>query len=120
MNYRWVLLEDASSLWHAVEERAQKSQITPKAIIESNSVVFVRTMVSKTDCIGVLPSHSAQLSAEAGDLVSDPDRKAHRAWRAAATVATHGSRPFCREQSDRGGASAAAQHHDRLPRTRAS
>ena len=55
MNYQWVLLQDASSLWHAIEERAQKAN-HPKAIIESNSVVFVRTMVSKTDCIGVLPA----------------------------------------------------------------
>jgi DNA-binding transcriptional LysR family regulator len=75
MNYQWVLLQDASSLWHAIEERAQKSQITPKAVIESNSVVFVRTMVSKTDCIGVLPSHSAQLSAQAGDLVPIPTER---------------------------------------------
>ena len=71
-NYRWVLLEDANQLRHTVEEMAADKQITPKAAIESNSVVFVRTMVSKTDYIGVLPSYAAKLGAEAGDLVFVP------------------------------------------------
>ncbi|MBI3707414.1 MAG: hypothetical protein HY246_07020 [Proteobacteria bacterium] len=51
---------------------AEAKRITPKAPIESNSVVFVRTTVRQTDYIGVLPSHAAELGTEAGDLVCVP------------------------------------------------
>lgn len=72
MSYRWVMLQDASTLWHAVEELAAGQQIKLNAIIESNSVVFVRALASRTDTIGILPSHAAQLSTASGDLVSLP------------------------------------------------
>jgi DNA-binding transcriptional LysR family regulator len=72
--YQWVLLQDASSLWNSIEERAERTGLKPKADIESNSVMFVRRMASTTDCIGVLPSHAAELSVGAGDLVCVPNK----------------------------------------------
>jgi DNA-binding transcriptional LysR family regulator len=79
-SFRWVLLQDADTLWEAIEALARQAGLTPKSPIESNSVVFVRSMVSRSDCIGILPSHAAELSAEVRDLVSIPlDRLAeHR------------------------------------------
>lgn len=70
--YRWVMLQDASNLWHSVAERAKNQGIAMKAPIESNSVVFVRTLTSRTDAIGILPSHAAELGGEAGELASIP------------------------------------------------
>lgn len=72
MSYRWVMLQDASTLWHTVDEMARRGQLERNAVIESNSVVFVRSLASQTDSIGILPSHAAKLSTESGDLVSLP------------------------------------------------
>jgi len=70
--YRWVMLQDASDLWHKLEQQAKDQGIPTMAPIESNSVVFVRTLVTRTDAIGILPSHAAELSGEAGKLASIP------------------------------------------------
>jgi DNA-binding transcriptional LysR family regulator len=70
--FRWVLLQDALPLWQAVEELAIRNRISYAAPIESNSVVFVRAMARKSRNIAVLPSYAAELSAEAGELVSIP------------------------------------------------
>ena len=72
LSYRWVMLQDASTLWHAIDDLAKNEGIQPNAIMESNSVVFVRSLASQTDSIGILPSHAAKLSTESGDLVSLP------------------------------------------------
>ncbi|MDP1604003.1 MAG: LysR family transcriptional regulator [Legionella sp.] len=69
---RWAFLQDASSLWHAIEDLAGQQQITPKAPMETNSVVFVRTIAAKTDVIGVLPSYAAEIGAESGALAFIP------------------------------------------------
>jgi DNA-binding transcriptional LysR family regulator len=69
---RWVFLQDALSLWHAVEDLARQQSLTMRAPIEANSVVFVRTMVAKTDCIGVLPSYAAEIGAESGTITFIP------------------------------------------------
>jgi DNA-binding transcriptional LysR family regulator len=70
--FRWVLLQDAGALWQTVEDVARQHGITPLAPMQSNSVVFVRTMVTKSDCIGVLPSYAAEMSIEAGAVTSIP------------------------------------------------
>lgn len=70
--YRWVLLQDASALWQTVEDVARQHQLAWLAPMQSNSVVFVRTMVTKSDCIGVLPSYAAEVSIEAGALTFIP------------------------------------------------
>jgi DNA-binding transcriptional LysR family regulator len=71
--FRWVLLQDALPLWHAIEECGRPLKVHAQAApIESNSVVFVRTMVSQTDFIGILPSYAAKVSAESGDLCCIP------------------------------------------------
>ncbi len=63
--YRWALLEDAIPLWHVLEGIASEIGIAIQfAPIESNSVVFMRTVVSENDFIGVLPSYAAALSPE--------------------------------------------------------
>jgi DNA-binding transcriptional LysR family regulator len=68
-NFRWALLEDAMPLWHVITELAQRDKIPIQGSpIKSNSVVFVRTIVSKNDFVGVLPSYAAALGTEAGDL----------------------------------------------------
>jgi DNA-binding transcriptional LysR family regulator len=69
---RWVFLQDASSLWNAVEDLARQQQITPQAPMETNSVVFVRTIAARTDAIGVLPSYAADIGAESGALAFIP------------------------------------------------
>lgn len=69
---RWVFLQDASSLWHAVEDLAHQQQISPLAPMETNSVVFVRTIAARTDAIGVLPSYAAEIGAESGALAFIP------------------------------------------------
>ena len=66
--HRWAFLQDAGSLWGAVEELAHQQLITPCAPIETNSVVFVRTLIAKTASIGVLPSYAAEMGAESGVL----------------------------------------------------
>jgi DNA-binding transcriptional LysR family regulator len=72
-NFRWVLLEDALPLWNVIADLAQRQQIPVRgAPIESNSVVFVRTMVNKDDFVGVLPSYAAALGTEAGELGAIP------------------------------------------------
>jgi DNA-binding transcriptional LysR family regulator len=40
--------------------------------METNSVVFVRTIAAKTDVIGVLPSYAAEIGAESGALAFIP------------------------------------------------
>jgi DNA-binding transcriptional LysR family regulator len=71
--YRWALLEDALPLWNAIHDLAEHDQIAiAGAPIESNSVVFVRTVVAETDFVGVLPSYAAELGAEAGEIVALP------------------------------------------------
>jgi DNA-binding transcriptional LysR family regulator len=63
--YRWALLEDAVPLWHVLEGIASELGIAIQfAPIESNSVVFMRTVVSENDFVGVLPSYAAALSPE--------------------------------------------------------
>ena len=63
--FRWALLEDAAPLWHVLEGIASELGIAIEyAPIESNSVVFMRTVVSENDFIGVLPSYAAALSPE--------------------------------------------------------
>jgi DNA-binding transcriptional LysR family regulator len=63
--FRWALLEDAAPLWHVLEGIASELGIAIEyAPIESNSVVFMRTVVSEYDFIGVLPSYAAALSPE--------------------------------------------------------
>jgi DNA-binding transcriptional LysR family regulator len=70
-NFRWVLLEDAMPLWNSIAELAQKQQVPIQgAPIESNSVVFVRTIVGQTDFVGVLPSYAAAVGTEAGELAA--------------------------------------------------
>jgi DNA-binding transcriptional LysR family regulator len=69
MRFRWVLLEDALSLWDSVLELATRQNIRMKhAPIESNSVVFVREVVSTTEFIGILPSYAAELGTASGNL----------------------------------------------------
>jgi DNA-binding transcriptional LysR family regulator len=71
--YRWVLLQDALPLWHAIEQCGRSLKVPAQAApIESNSVVFVRTMISQTDFIGILPSYAAKVSAEGGGLCCIP------------------------------------------------
>ena len=65
---RWAFLQDAGSLWDAVDDLARQQQITPLAPMETNSVVFVRNIAARTDAIGVLPSYAAEISAESGAL----------------------------------------------------
>ena len=70
--FRWALLEDAVSLWHTLAGIAGELGIAIQyAPIESNSVVFVRTVVSENDFIGVLPSHAVALSPELACLPLD-------------------------------------------------
>jgi DNA-binding transcriptional LysR family regulator len=65
--FRWVLLQDALPLWLAIVECGRKLQVAAQAApIESNSVVFVRSMVAQTDYIGLLPRYAAEASAGAG------------------------------------------------------
>jgi DNA-binding transcriptional LysR family regulator len=64
-SYRWTFLQDAMSLWQAVEELARQQKLTPRASIEA-------TMIAKTDCIGVLPSYAAQIGAESGTITFVP------------------------------------------------
>jgi DNA-binding transcriptional LysR family regulator len=67
-SHHWAFLKDASPLWHAVEDLAKEQGITPQGSMETNSVVFVRTIVATTDSIGVLPSYAAEVGAETGTL----------------------------------------------------
>ena len=71
VRYRWVFLEDAMPLWHAIEEQARlhKTPMTTSPI-QSNSVAFVRAMIVKNDFIGMLPSYAVRPGSEAGDLRS--------------------------------------------------
>jgi DNA-binding transcriptional LysR family regulator len=70
-DFRWVLLEDAMPLWNSLAELAQRQALPIRgAPIESNSVVFVRTIVSQSDFVGVLPSYAAALGTEAGELAA--------------------------------------------------
>jgi len=72
-DFRWVLLEDALPLWNVIADLAARQQIPIEgAPIASNSVVFVRTILSKGDFVGVLPSYAAALGTEAGDLAAIP------------------------------------------------
>jgi DNA-binding transcriptional LysR family regulator len=67
--YRWALLEDAVPLWHVLEGIASELGIAIQfAPIESNSVIFMRTVVGENDFVGVLPSYAAALSSELGFL----------------------------------------------------
>jgi len=69
MRFRWVLLEDAMPLWDSVCELAKTHDIpVVNGPIESNSVVFIREMASKTDYIGILPSYAAELGTASGNL----------------------------------------------------
>jgi DNA-binding transcriptional LysR family regulator len=70
--FRWALLQDASELWRAVDDIAKQHQLVSLGPMQSNSVVFVRTMVAKSDCIGVLPSYAAEVSVEAGAVTFIP------------------------------------------------
>lgn len=69
---RWVFLQDAGPLWQAIEDLAHQQQISPLAPMETNSVVFVRTIAARTDAIGVLPSYAAEIGAETGALAFIP------------------------------------------------
>jgi DNA-binding transcriptional LysR family regulator len=62
LGFRWVLLQDALPLWRAIVDSASDRQIQRIAPIESNSVVFVRSMVSQTDYVGILPHYAVQAS----------------------------------------------------------
>jgi len=70
--FRWALLQDAGALWQAVDEVASQQQLASLAPMQSNSVVFVRTMVAKSDYIGVLPSYAAEVSVESGAVTLIP------------------------------------------------
>jgi len=70
--FRWALLQDASALWQTVDDVARQHQLASLAPMQSNSVVFVRTMVAKSDFIGVLPSYAAEVSIEAGAVTFIP------------------------------------------------
>jgi DNA-binding transcriptional LysR family regulator len=58
IGHRWVLAEDAISLWQEVEAaltaRGGKMVYAP---LESNSVRFVKTTILATDYVGLLPSY---------------------------------------------------------------
>lgn len=67
--HRWVMLEDALPLWDGVIELARENRIeTSKGPIESNSLVFIREVVRKTDFIGILPAYAAEISTSSGNL----------------------------------------------------
>ena len=70
--FRWALLQDASELWRAVDDIAKQHQLVSLGSMQSNSVVFVRTMVAKSDYIGVLPSYAAEVSVETGAVTFIP------------------------------------------------
>ena len=70
--HRWAFLQDAGSLWQAVEDLARQQRLTPCPPMETNSVVFVRTIVANTDAIGVLPSYAAEVGAGSGALAFIP------------------------------------------------
>ncbi len=73
VTHRWALLEDAMPIWHVILELAQRVGLADAgAPIESNSVVFTRSLVGKSDYVGVLPSHAAALATEAGQIASIP------------------------------------------------
>ena len=77
--YRWVLLEDAMPLWNSMAELATIGGVPIMAApIESNSVVFTRTLTSHSDFVGVLPSYAAEIGTEAGTIRRIPlDRLSH-------------------------------------------
>lgn len=67
--HRWVMLEDALPLWDGVLDLARKNQIeASKGPIESNSLVFIREVVRKTDFIGIIPAYAAEISTASGNL----------------------------------------------------
>ena len=75
LRYRWVLLEDARPLWNAIEEAGRTLEIKAEsAPINSNSVVFVRSMVGHTDFIGILPRYAASAGAKTGTSVIPLER----------------------------------------------
>jgi DNA-binding transcriptional LysR family regulator len=66
---RWVMLEDALPLWDGVVDLARQNQIqATKGPIESNSLVFIREVVRKTDFIGIIPAYAAEISTASGNL----------------------------------------------------
>jgi DNA-binding transcriptional LysR family regulator len=79
--FRWVLLQDALPLWLAIVECGRNRQVPSDAEpIESNSVVFVRSMVAQTDCIGLLPRYAAEASAGAGIAAIPLARITEQQW----------------------------------------
>ena len=71
-----MLLQDALPLWHAIEQCGRSLKVPAQAApIESNSVVFVRTMISQTDFIGILPSYGSP-----ADFVDNLKRGFDQLW----------------------------------------
>jgi DNA-binding transcriptional LysR family regulator len=59
IGHRWVLAEDAISLWQEVEAALiARGSRTLYAPLESNSVRFVKTTILATDYVGLLPSYA--------------------------------------------------------------
>lgn len=66
---RWVILEDAMTLWDSVAKLASESGIEISTRpIESNSLVFIREVARRTDFIGIIPAYAAEMSTSSGDL----------------------------------------------------
>jgi DNA-binding transcriptional LysR family regulator len=66
---RWVILEDALTLWDSVAKLASESGIEISTRpIESNSLVFIREVARRTDFIGIIPAYAAEMSTSSGDL----------------------------------------------------
>ena len=65
--YRWALLEDARPLWNVIEDAGRQLDIKTRfPPINSTSVLFVRSIVARTDYIGILPSYDASVGPAEG------------------------------------------------------
>ena len=75
--YRWVLLEDALPLWTAIERAGQKLKLKARySPIDSNSVVFIRSIVGDSDLIGILPHYAASAGLKSGIIAIPLERVA--------------------------------------------
>lgn len=69
LEHRWVMLQDALPLWDGVMDLARQNKIeATRGPIESNSLVFIREVVRKTDFIGIIPAYAAEISTASGNL----------------------------------------------------
>lgn len=77
-NAQWVLPDAHTAMWRHTEVLfAAENEPLPASYVSTNSILALRALILRSDCVTLAPPHLMKLELAAGQLVGVPLRKPH-------------------------------------------